>query len=77
MRQIIIARVLVLVPLIVDSLGASFPWSRVSRVAKLPLPCHRVGGFIMCFGLAFPACVCNKKGVFQIGSMCLARAERW
>jgi hypothetical protein len=44
MRHIIIAGVLVLVPLIVDSLGASFPWSRVSRVAKLPLPCHRVGG---------------------------------
>jgi hypothetical protein len=39
--RIIIAGVLMLVPLIIDSLGASFPWSRVSRVAEFPLPCHR------------------------------------
>jgi hypothetical protein len=36
---VIIVGVLVLVSLIVDKEDASFSWTSISRVAKLPLPC--------------------------------------
>jgi hypothetical protein len=37
---VIIVGVLVLGSLIVDGEDASFSWSSIGRVAKLPLPCH-------------------------------------